>query len=655
MNKKKTDDIFGELASFSITPKPLSIEEQRMAKQNLVPTHQKATSYQPVQKPLYTHQKTLSLTNDSVHDQKSTASGSHQLQYPPVGQSGQSPATPVSKAQYTVVPGMQQHVGNLGGYSNYNSTTLTPMQGGNQYNTPTKLPYGNQSDFHSFTAQQPLGSSPNSISNQLNSYGANQINSNPAFNSLDQSANFDFDFLGSFSSAKKSVGGDLMGNYSGTKKPVGDDDDDILGALSRPATVKTQGYDQFEHETDLLGDSVQMNYAKTRASNQTEHKSSLSPGTNSIQEEDSLQSAIEELVKMGFDRKLSKQTLLANNKDIQKSVDLILNPKSAESPEVEELLKMGFKRPQCLQALEMNKGNLDDAIAYLLKKPNRRVSFEQKQELNVSDVAQQFGISFLSKAKNVFNYSKKKVDSIVKSGPIKEVEPENWNNPSFKDDFKRKESKVIHSPEVELKVDLKPFSPSQGDDELETPLEKKISGKVVEMDLLSMDSSNPNLFTVESKFETTFLASKPVENPAFFVQKQKSPLIADSFHAEADEFRNQGNELFKQGQFGDAEEKYTKGISILPKNHSQLIPLLNNRAACRLKNGDYRGSIQDCDFIINLQNDVKALLRRAMAYEALEDWANARDNYKRIMAIDPTVKGCSLGLSRCISALTPKE
>ena len=47
--------------------------------------------------------------------------------------------------------------------------------------------------------------------------------------------------------------------------------------------------------------------------------------------------------------------------------------------------------------------------------------------------------------------------------------------------------------------------------------------------------------------------------------------------------------------------------------------LLNNRAACHLKNGNIRGCIDDCTKSLELVPvNLKALLRRAQAYEAME-------------------------------------
>jgi len=54
-------------------------------------------------------------------------------------------------------------------------------------------------------------------------------------------------------------------------------------------------------------------------------------------------------------------------------------------------------------------------------------------------------------------------------------------------------------------------------------------------------------------------------------------------------------------------------------NAASLSVLYSNRAACLMKLGDCQGCIADCDNALALfPNSPKPLLRRAMAFEALE-------------------------------------
>ncbi|XP_021572012.1 sperm-associated antigen 1 [Carlito syrichta] len=83
------------------------------------------------------------------------------------------------------------------------------------------------------------------------------------------------------------------------------------------------------------------------------------------------------------------------------------------------------------------------------------------------------------------------------------------------------------------------------------------------------------------------------------------------------------------------------------ENHSQVLEpagsesaddlsiLYSNRAACYLKEGNCSGCIQDCDRALELHPfSMKPLLRRAMAYETLEQFGKAYVDYKTVLQID---------------------
>ncbi|PWN94076.1 hypothetical protein FA10DRAFT_264667 [Acaromyces ingoldii] len=118
-----------------------------------------------------------------------------------------------------------------------------------------------------------------------------------------------------------------------------------------------------------------------------------------------------------------------------------------------------------------------------------------------------------------------------------------------------------------------------------------------------------------------------------------------------------GNEHFKKGAYGEAETAYSAGLDALDAHPKSLrrVPLLNNRANARLKNGDARAVLADTKDVlvlivaggkspftlyrpsgeaplpgalaqeVNLRDGyAKALLRRAQAEEMLEQWDTAR-------------------------------
>ncbi|XP_069031930.1 sperm-associated antigen 1A [Embiotoca jacksoni] len=121
-------------------------------------------------------------------------------------------------------------------------------------------------------------------------------------------------------------------------------------------------------------------------------------------------------------------------------------------------------------------------------------------------------------------------------------------------------------------------------------------------------------------------------------------------------FKNEGNHLFKHGQFGDALEKYTQAIDGCAEagvdSPEDLCILYSNRAACYLKDGNSTDCIQDCIKALELQPfSLKPLLRRAMAYESLERYRMAYVDYKTILQIDTGVQAAHDGVHRITKML----
>lgn len=106
------------------------------------------------------------------------------------------------------------------------------------------------------------------------------------------------------------------------------------------------------------------------------------------------------------------------------------------------------------------------------------------------------------------------------------------------------------------------------------------------------------------------------------------------------EWKEEGNKLFRKGQYSEAGACYSNAIQRLETGtcvfclwtcadswpalagagqEASLSTLLNNRAACHLKNGNSQGCVADCSRSLELVPvNVKALVRRAKAYEHME-------------------------------------
>lgn len=124
--------------------------------------------------------------------------------------------------------------------------------------------------------------------------------------------------------------------------------------------------------------------------------------------------------------------------------------------------------------------------------------------------------------------------------------------------------------------------------------------------------------------------------------------------------KNEGNHLFKHGQFGDAVEKYTQAIEGCAEagveSPEDLCILYSNRAACYLKDGNSTDCIQDCTKALELQPfSLKPLLRRAMAYESLERYRKAYVDYKTVLQLDTGVQAAHDSVHRITKMLIDQD
>ncbi|KIN08611.1 hypothetical protein OIDMADRAFT_140963 [Oidiodendron maius Zn] len=124
-------------------------------------------------------------------------------------------------------------------------------------------------------------------------------------------------------------------------------------------------------------------------------------------------------------------------------------------------------------------------------------------------------------------------------------------------------------------------------------------------------------------------------------------------------FKERGNECFKEQNWKDAKEFYTKSIQVLlvearkrqngegiaadqeevKKEVSVLEACLSNRAACHLILKNYRSCVMDCGSAIRInKRNIKAYYRSAKALLALDKIAEADDACTKGLEIDPENK-----------------
>ncbi|XP_034389673.1 mitochondrial import receptor subunit TOM34 [Cyclopterus lumpus] len=126
------------------------------------------------------------------------------------------------------------------------------------------------------------------------------------------------------------------------------------------------------------------------------------------------------------------------------------------------------------------------------------------------------------------------------------------------------------------------------------------------------------------------------------------------------ELKQAGNECFKTGQYGEATNLYSQAIKELEKSNKKspedLGILHSNRAASYLKEGNCAECVKDCNLSLELfPFNVKSLLRRAAAYEALERYRLAYVDYKTALLIDCNIAAAHEGTNRMTKALTEAD
>ena len=110
--------------------------------------------------------------------------------------------------------------------------------------------------------------------------------------------------------------------------------------------------------------------------------------------------------------------------------------------------------------------------------------------------------------------------------------------------------------------------------------------------------------------------------------------------ATAAALREEGNAAFRAGDFEAAAARYTEAAAADPT--CALAP--SNRAAAHLKLLRYDAAEADASASLKLAISAKALLRRGMARAGLGDAGGALDDYKRVLAMEPSNRQVRLEL-----------
>lgn len=135
-------------------------------------------------------------------------------------------------------------------------------------------------------------------------------------------------------------------------------------------------------------------------------------------------------------------------------------------------------------------------------------------------------------------------------------------------------------------------------------------------------------------------------------------LDSSLFLKRAHELKEEGNKMFQNKDYVAALQHYDNALKLIPKTHPDRAVFHSNRAAClmQMKPIDYDTVIAECTMALQVQpRFVRALLRRARAFEAIGKYEMAIQDVQLLLGADPSHKDALEIARRLRTALGPRQ
>lgn len=135
-------------------------------------------------------------------------------------------------------------------------------------------------------------------------------------------------------------------------------------------------------------------------------------------------------------------------------------------------------------------------------------------------------------------------------------------------------------------------------------------------------------------------------------------LDSSIFLKKAHELKEEGNKRFQNKDYAGALEQYENALRLTPKTHLDRAVFHSNRAAClmQMKPIDYEAVISECTMALQVQpRFVRALLRRARAFEAVGKYEMAVQDVQSLLGADPNHRDALEIAQRLRTALGPRQ
>ncbi|KAL2495446.1 Octicosapeptide/Phox/Bem1p domain-containing protein [Forsythia ovata] len=147
--------------------------------------------------------------------------------------------------------------------------------------------------------------------------------------------------------------------------------------------------------------------------------------------------------------------------------------------------------------------------------------------------------------------------------------------------------------------------------------------------------------------------------------KDPAPTVNDGveldssiFLKRAHEHKEEGNRRFQAKDYVGALQQYDNALKLTPKMHPDRAVFHSNRAAClmQMKPIDYETVISECTMALQVQpRFVRALLRRARAFEAIGKYEMAMQDVQALLITDPNHQDVLEIAGRLRMALGPRQ
>ena len=444
-------------------------------------------------------------------------------------------------------------------------------------------------------------------------------------------------------------------NGSGMRTPVsdfdfGDGNDDLLGELGKPKPVdqrfnhvEDQGDDDFvgelgkpPHSTLRFDDDDLSGRSTRNDSRGNGHRRPTSPPPH----------VVGQIVEMGFSPAQARQALAKTSTgvDVEAALEWLLTQNQQQDDDT--ILQEQHRREEEERERSRRRraGPSRDAV-----KPRTKEEISEGTTTDADKIlaqATEIGQSVLSKASFFWNSGKEKAMKVyeeqrkaMEDNKPKDGKPR-WmvDNEGFKDQVDEQTQSHGSRPN-------EPESRSSSYPALQqTSVEPESRQKPIER-------------TPLAKFPKHMPRPKPVLKPKplprrDLVEASPSQLQTAASH------KSKGNDYFKLGRFSEAEQAYSSAILSLPTDHLFLVPLYNHRAAAKIKLGESASAADDCTVVVQLvglgyhpskeaplpaefsaevklaDDLVKAMTKRAQAWELGEKWNKAAEDWEKVMTLD---------------------